>query len=376
MSDSATTSTAPTYLDLLDPTFARVFTEQVFNLLNDVYFRTQFVGFGSEDGRVRPDVPLIYISNHSGMSFPWDAISFLSALFRRTNFDLRRVPRPIIAPILSRLGVMNPYFIYHFWHRLGGVDASYRNFDSLMHQPDMNVLIYPEGVPGIGKGFDKRYQLQKFATSFVRMALKHKTDIIPFATVNAEFLNPFTYNVGWVNRIVRKYLGIPFLPMGAITILLLVQPWMFYLAYPAKLTFVKLQRIRRNELSDKELEQLTDEEIGQIRDRVQAQFQRQLHEAVEQHGRQPFRFREFLRIAWQHRRYFPFFLPAAYPLLFREFNRQYDKFGAANLNLGWGATLRILWRMPWLLSYYIPVLGWIPIVWTSRKRSEVKGKLF
>ncbi len=46
-----------------------------------------------------------------------------------------------------------------FWHRVGCVDASLENFESLLAD-NQEVLIFPEGVEGIGKGFEKRYQIQ------------------------------------------------------------------------------------------------------------------------------------------------------------------------------------------------------------------------
>ncbi|MBK8396424.1 MAG: 1-acyl-sn-glycerol-3-phosphate acyltransferase [Leptospiraceae bacterium] len=77
-----------------------------------------------------------------------------------------------------------------FWKRVGGVDATLDNFDSMMKLKESNVLIFPEGIAGIGKGFDKRYQLQQFSSSFIRMAIKYKTDIIPVSVVNGEYINP------------------------------------------------------------------------------------------------------------------------------------------------------------------------------------------
>ena len=78
-----------------------------------------------------------------------------------------------------------------------------------MQYNDSNILIYPEGVPGIGKGFNNKYQLQRFSTSFIRMAIKYKTDIIPISTINAEYINPWSYNIGWITKLVNK-IGMPF----------------------------------------------------------------------------------------------------------------------------------------------------------------------
>ena len=74
----------------------------------------------------------------------------------------------------------------------------------MMEANTSDVLIYPEGVPGIAKGFNRKYELQRFSSSIVRMAVKHKTDIIPVATVNAEYINPLSFSFDGVNRIVKK----------------------------------------------------------------------------------------------------------------------------------------------------------------------------
>src|SRR5574341_828879 len=255
------------YSEFLDPEFAVSLVKNVLDPLDQCYFRSEFIGFDPYPERTNPERPLIFASNHSGMAFPWDGIVFTSQLLKRNNFDFSKAVRALTAPMLSRSTLMNPFLIDNFWKKAGSVEATSLNFETMMYQPDANVLVYPEGVPGIGKGFDKRYHLQRFATSFIRVSLKYRTDIIPFATVNGEYSNPFSYHSDAVNRIANK-IGIPFLPIGFMTLLIPFQPWLFYFGFPAKLTYVMGKRIKPYEMLDKPLEKITEDDIQQLTERV------------------------------------------------------------------------------------------------------------
>src|SRR5699024_3493770 len=51
---------------------------------------------------------------------------------------------------------------------------------------DRLLLVFPEGARGTGKLFKDRYQLERFGTGFMRLALKTGKPIVPFAFVGAE----------------------------------------------------------------------------------------------------------------------------------------------------------------------------------------------
>lgn len=350
-----------------DPDYAESIVQNVMSVLNEVYFRIQFIDFDQPIERNNPDAPVILASNHSGRSIPWDAISFMSGMLKKFNYDHSRVCRTLVAPVLSRLGVMLPYFLPQFWKRCGGIDANFHNFETMMHNPDANILIYPEGIPGIGKGFNHKYQLQKLSTSFIYMSLKYKTDIVPFATINAEYINPWMYSIKPVNWVVKKLTGVPFLPIGILTIMLLLQPWFFYLAFPAKVTFVRGKRIRYKDLTDKSFEELSRKEVERIRDQVHQQMQAELDEAVKDFGKQPFKWMEFFKAAWTNFKYFPYFLPFGWPFLFSEFHLQWEKNKEVNIKYGWKMMFKLLWKRPIIWAYFIPILGWLPIIYWSKK---------
>ncbi len=363
------------YHEYFDVSFCKSLANPVLDLLDDVYFRTELIGFDEPIERNHPDHPVILASNHSGMSFPWDAMMFIVKMFRENDYDHTKTPRALVAPMLSMTTLMNPYQIQNAWKKAGGIDATFLNFETMMQYPHSNLLLYPEGVPGIGKGFNRKYQLQKFATSFIRMSLKYKTDIVPYATVNAEYLNPYTYSFDWINNLVKK-IGIPFFPIGIIIIPLLLFPWIFYMGFPAKLIFVRGKRIRPYEWLEKPYEETTEEEIYEIRQKIHQQMQEELDEAVEQYGQQPFKWGEFWRLAWKNISKFPYYTPLGWPFLFEDFKRQYNKNPEkpVEMYLGWGAIFRFIFRNPITIAYFIPLLGWIPLLIRGYWGQNIKQK--
>lgn len=344
----------------LDEEYTRQLGTTLFERISRVYFRPVFVGFDELEERNNPERPLIYIGNHSGMAFPWDAMIFGAGIFAKNGYQHQgKGIRPLVAPMLTASLLMNPFLISNFWKRVGGLDATYANFETMMQYPESNILIYPEGLDGIGKGFDKKYQLQRFATSFVRMALKYQTDIIPVITINGEYVNPYMYAFEWIKKISRR-VGIPFLPMGPIIPLLPILPWMFYYSMPAKLTFVRGKRISWQELSTKPYEELTYEEVEDIAQEVRRRMQIDMDEALPAYGAKPFLWKEFFGKAIKHFRDFPFYLPFGWVLIFPEFERRWKKRKPneeIQLYTGWGASLLMLLRNPFSIVYFIPILG-------------------
>jgi len=351
-----------------DPEFAKSLVKNVLDHIDHCYFRSEFIGFDDYPQRNNPDVPLIFASNHSGMAFPWDGIMFSTGLFRLNNYQFKNAFRVLSAPMLSQSQLMNPFLIKNFWRRAGGVDATFLNFETMMHYNKSNLLIYPEGVPGIGKGFDKKYQLQRFSTSFIRMSLKYKTDIIPVATVNGEYINPYTLNSNSLNKLINK-IGIPFLPIGIMTILLPFQPWLFYFGFPAKLTYVMGKRIKPHQMIQKPYEEITQEEIWEITEKVKEQMQAELNDAVEKYGRKPYRLTELLKSCATNLKKFPFFIPAFWPSLFMEFDRLYKK-KSINIKLNFLSGIKAILKNPIAIAFFFPIIGWIPILLRGFKKVE------
>ena len=374
MSSQATAEQRLHEVDRFDLDVSVAFTKYVVNLLNDVYFRTRLVGFDEWDERNNPEAPLIYVSNHSGMAMPWDAVAFVAMLFRRFGYEYDKSLRTLITPFFTRVGLLSLYQIPRILTRSGGVEATMQNFEAAMRLREGHVLIYPEGLRGIGKGFDRRYVLQRVSSSVVRMSLKYRTDIVHFASVNGEYVHPFAYRSEWLNRTGKRLLGLPFLPLTILLPFILLQPWVFYMAFPANLTFVKKSRIRWQDLRTGGTgAEASESEIQAIRDRLQVRLQAELDEAEETYGRSPFGWRSFWRQMRRSYRSFPLWLPIGWPLLFWEFERlkaagpPYP----SEPSLNGLSIFRILGKQPWLLAYYVPIVGWIPLLFWSTKVNSV-----
>ncbi|MGI9541682.1 MAG: 1-acyl-sn-glycerol-3-phosphate acyltransferase [Cyclobacteriaceae bacterium] len=360
------------YKKHFDQNYSISLIKNVVDPINKRYFKCKFIGFDELPERNNPPRPLIYVSNHSGMAFPWDAMIFNALFFKNQQFDFKNVVRTLTAPVLSQSNLMNPFQIKDFWKRNGGVDATFLNFETMMHYEESNLMLYPEGVAGIGKGFNKRYKMQRFATSFVRMALKYKTDIIPFATVNGEYINPYVYSNPKLNSLVQK-VGIPYLPIGFHTILLLVAPWLFYFGLPAQLTYVLGKRIKPYELVDKPFDQLEEEDIKRVRDQIKSQMQSELDQAVAKYGKKPFSYGKIIGNSLKNFLTLNYYSPPGWPILFLEHDRLYRKHNGQefSMKIGFFSGLKFMLRNPLSIAFYIPILGWIPLLIKGYRKNKL-----
>lgn len=72
------------------------------------------------------------------------------------------------------------------------------------------IGVFPEGFKGIGKGWRKRYQLQRFGRGgFVEVAMETGAPIVPVGIIGAEEIYPMIANAGFLAR----RLGLPYLPI-------------------------------------------------------------------------------------------------------------------------------------------------------------------
>ncbi|MGZ4188970.1 MAG: lysophospholipid acyltransferase family protein [Actinomycetota bacterium] len=70
--------------------------------------------------------------------------------------------------------------------------------------------VFPEGYKGIGKGWRKRYQLQRFGRGgFVEVCMETGAPIIPVAIIGAEEAYPMIGNIGFLAR----RIGAPYFPI-------------------------------------------------------------------------------------------------------------------------------------------------------------------
>lgn len=174
-------------------------------------------------------------------------------------------------------------------------------------------------------------------------------------------------------------IGIPFLPMSYILPLILLQPWMFYQAFPSKLIFVKGKRLSPWKWVDKPFEELTRKDFEEVRDKVHEIMQQEMDEAVKEHGKKPYDLKSLWKKTKENFKQFPFTYPIAWPLVFLEFERAWKQRGASGrmrLDFGKMSFWKLLWRNPMAIFYYIPILGWFPLAYRGLKGRDPNRKVW
>jgi 1-acyl-sn-glycerol-3-phosphate acyltransferase len=356
------------------PGFAKYLSEKVFPDVIHSYFRAEIRGIENVPLRKEGEPPRIFYSNHSGMSFPWDAIVFNSIYWEKTGYHAKRQIRAMVAPILSASKVMNPYLLEKIWKRMGGVDATLENFEGLMRHADGDILIYPEGVPGIGKGFDRKYEIQQFSTSFLRMAIQYKAQIIPYYTINAEYCHPYSYRNDDLNTLVQK-LGIPMIPLSPITALVPIAPFLFYLSFPVKMQFIIGKPITVHErFGDRDINSIKRQEIIQLRDELQSDYQKEINRLVGIYGNDPFEVSSLLGELQKKPELAATFSPAAWPFLMTHAYRVFFENQKEIKKFDLPGFLEIMMMNADVLPFITPLLGWPLLFMTKDFKNDLSRK--
>lgn len=178
--------------------------EPLFQFLYREYFRVEVRGAQNID----IEGPAILVANHSGV-IPYDgAITNLAVV---NNHPHKRYARYLVDDFVYYLP-----FVGTFIQRTGGVRACHENAMRLLDHGHI-ILVFPEGLKGIGKPYDQRYQLQRFGRGgFVRLAMRTGAPIIPTAIIGAEEIHPLI----WKSKRLGAALGLPHLPFT------LTFPWL------------------------------------------------------------------------------------------------------------------------------------------------------
>jgi 1-acyl-sn-glycerol-3-phosphate acyltransferase len=344
--------------DPFDAGYTRDVIDTVFGPALDHYFRPRLMGAHKLPERG----PVILAANHSGMAFPYDGMVLDALLWRRQGYRPEAKFRTVFEKELSLTWWMRPYGIDNFWRRCGGVDLTFDNLERLLVRGE-RVVYYPEGVPGIGKGFDRRYRLQPFATSFVLLAARHRVPVLPIYIINAEWVIPFNYSLRPLDRLMERLFKVPFLPLPG-GLIAITFPWAWYLSLPARMILVVGDPIDVRALADRQ--GLTDldrpDRSGLLRlaDQVRAIMQPELDRYVRRYGRRPYQARSLwrgLKIA-KRRGTLGRVLPTGWVAAYTRFERDRRRPPARN-------HLHRLLRDWDLAGYYLP-LGW-PLLSLARR---------
>lgn len=143
----------------------------LFMTLMDKYFRLEIYGKENIPKKGRA----LICPNHSGFA-GFDAMLLSHEIFKH----IHRVPRTLTHHLWFKTE-----FTSSSAHKLGYIEASTENGEKELKKNHL-LIIFPEGEDGNFKPTNKAYQLQKFKTGMVRMALSTNAPIVPTLIIGAE----------------------------------------------------------------------------------------------------------------------------------------------------------------------------------------------
>ncbi|OFZ19196.1 MAG: hypothetical protein A2X94_11270 [Bdellovibrionales bacterium GWB1_55_8] len=168
-----------------------------------LYFRMEVEGIEHlpETGRA------LIAPNHSGFA-GFDAVLLAHVIKRETRRRPRLLAHRAFFDFSSRLAEISE----HFGLRKASVDGGAK-----MLEAGRLVILFPEGETGNFKPSTRAYQLQKFHTGFLRMAIEAGAPIVPCIIIGAEetHLNLGNINLSKLFKGLRIPIPVNFLPLPA-----------------------------------------------------------------------------------------------------------------------------------------------------------------
>lgn len=209
-----------------DPIFDR-FVRPVFEFLYTKYWRVETYGISN----IPKSGPCLMVGNHSG-SLPYDATMLKMAVLKEH-------------PHHREVRFMVEDFLFHFpflgsmMNRFGGVRASQENAQQLL-QAKMPVVVFPEGVKGLGKLYRDKYHLARFGRGgFIRLCLRTGAPLVPVAFIGPEEIHPMLAR----ETFIAKMLGVPYIPitptfpwLGPAGLIPLPSKWFIHILPPIDLS--------------------------------------------------------------------------------------------------------------------------------------------
>lgn len=170
------------------------------SLASTVWFYRRYFRVATHGIQNVPPGRCLLIANHSGQ-VPIDAMMIATAVL------LELEPPRLVRGMVERWAPSLP-FIGTFFSRCGQITGDMHNAKSLLEN-DECLMVFPEGVGGSGKTIFDRYELQKFGTGFVRLAMETKTPIVPVAVIGCEEMLPSLSKLSPLAKLV----GAPYIPV-------------------------------------------------------------------------------------------------------------------------------------------------------------------
>ena len=173
------------------------------------YFSVESHGIESVPAHGR----VMLVGNHSG------GVALDGAMVHASQFLEMNPPR--LAQGMAEKFLNKVPFASQITNRCGHLTGLPEHAERLLADERM-LMVFPEGARGTAKLYRDRYSLVQFGTGFVRLAMKMKTPIVPFAFLGGGEAVPTISNAVSLG----KLLGVPYIP---------VTPWLFAIPIPVKL---------------------------------------------------------------------------------------------------------------------------------------------
>jgi 1-acyl-sn-glycerol-3-phosphate acyltransferase len=156
---------------------------------------------------------VMLVGNHSG------GVAIDGAMVHASQFLEMNPPR--LAQGMAEKFLNKIPFASQVTNRCGHLTGLPEHAERLLADERM-LMVFPEGARGTAKLYKERYSLVHFGTGFVRLAMKMKTPIVPFAFLGGGEAIPTISNA----LSLGKLLGVPYVP---------ITPWILAVPLPAKL---------------------------------------------------------------------------------------------------------------------------------------------
>jgi 1-acyl-sn-glycerol-3-phosphate acyltransferase len=151
---------------------------------------------------VPPRGRAMLVGNHSGGIAIDGAMVITSCLL---EMEPPRLAQGMAEKFLGRVP-----FVSEWTSRTGQLTGVPENAERLLEDERL-LLVFPEGARGTAKLYRERYSLVEFGSGFVRLALKTRAPIVPFAVFGGGEAFPTVANGYRLGRL----LGLPYVPIVA-----------------------------------------------------------------------------------------------------------------------------------------------------------------
>ncbi len=162
---------------------------------------------------VPPRGRAMLVGNHSG-GVAIDGAMVIASVF--LDMEPPRLAQGMVEKFMNRVPFMSS------WTNRTGQFTGLPEHAVRLLEDDRLLMVFPEGARGTAKLYRERHSLVDFGTGFMRLALKTKTPVVPFAFLGGGEAVPTVFNAYGLGR----RFGVPYIP---------VTPYLFALPLPVRL---------------------------------------------------------------------------------------------------------------------------------------------